>query len=89
MDDKIAQLQADVIRKLEYLAQPPVDFDQLVADGVLRRKGSGYLVLDMDRLPKAASCQMRSMKQTKEGVVVRFAKTTKQAAKLLRKLKGE
>lgn len=88
MDDKIAQLQADVIRKLEYLAQP-VDFDQLVADGVLRRKGSGYLVLDMDRLPKAASCQMRSMKQTKEGVVVRFAKTTKQAAKLLRKLKGE
>ena len=88
MDDKNAQMRADVIQKLELLAQP-VDFDQLVADGVLRRKGSGYLVLDMDRLPEAASVKMRSAKQTKEGVVCRFAKTTKQAAKLLRKLKGE
>ncbi len=84
--DDIDRLRADVIRKVELLAQP-IDFDQLVADGVLRRKGSRYLVLDMDRLPEAASFQMRSMEQTKEGVVVRFAKTNKQAAKLLRKLK--
>ena len=85
MDD-ITRLRADVIQKLELLAQP-IDFDQLVADGVLRRKGSGYLVLDLDRLPEAARIKMRSAKQTKEGVVFKFTKTTKAASKLLRKLK--
>ncbi len=36
------------------LGQTPIDFPQLIKDGVLRRQGAWYEVLDWERLPDHA-----------------------------------
>jgi hypothetical protein len=36
------------------LAATPIDFDQLIADGVLRKHGKRYELLDLARLPEHA-----------------------------------
>jgi len=38
----------------------PIDFDQLIADGVLEKWGDGYHLLDHKRLPHHASMKIES-----------------------------
>jgi len=61
MDEEKVSLER-IIEELEELSKP-LDLDQLVGDGVLKRRARGwYQVLDGARLPKHA---MRQVKQTK------------------------
>jgi hypothetical protein len=41
------------------MAATPIDFDQLIADGVLRKHGARYELLDLARLPEHARRQIR------------------------------
>jgi hypothetical protein len=41
------------------LAATPIDFDQLIADGVLRKHGPRYELLDLARLPEHARRKIR------------------------------
>lgn len=87
MTESITLIQETVRRQLELLAEP-IDVEQLVADGVLRPKGSGFELLDPGRLPEAAAAQIKTMRKSTDGPpVVRFAKTRKRAKRLLRRLK--
>jgi hypothetical protein len=49
----------------------PIDFDQLVADGVLKKRGAWWQVLDWDRLPEHAR---RKVQNFKTGNCVQFCK---------------
>jgi len=61
-----------------------VDLDQLVADGVLRkRRGCWYEITDADRLPDHARHKIKSVKS---GNRVKFRKASKQARRFLKSL---
>jgi hypothetical protein len=70
------------------LAATPIDFDQLIADGVLRKHGSRYELLDLARLPEHArrkiSIVTTSRKTTRP--VVSFFKPSKQLVRQAKKL---
>ena len=44
--DEIDEIRREMMR--------PIDFDQLIADGVLEKWGDGYQILDYTRLPRHA-----------------------------------
>jgi hypothetical protein len=74
----------ELIETAEALATP-IDFDQLIADGVLRKaKTRGwYEILDTSRLPEHA---WQKIKAIKSGNRVRFRKANKRVAKFLNSL---
>ncbi len=64
----------------------PIDFDSLIREGVLEKRGAWYRILKMDRLPEYAKAQIRVFKTTKDKeLLVKFRRSTRQAAKLLDK----
>jgi len=69
----------ELLEVAEALATP-IDFDQLTADGVLRKAGGWYEVLDPTRLPDSAR---QKIKAFKSGNRVRFRKPSKRAGKFL------
>jgi hypothetical protein len=62
----------------------PIDFNQLIRDGVLQKSGAWYKVLDYKRLPKHASNKIRAAELNSDGTVakVKFSKVTKSFQKL-------
>lgn len=52
------------IEQLRHLAEmlaTPIDFDQLVADGILRKRGAWWEVLDWNRLPEHARQKVQAV----------------------------
>ena len=66
----------------------PIDFDQLVADGVLAKDGAWYKVLDLERLPKHASKKIKTLQTGPKGTRVKFFPVTKATLNLLHKVQG-
>ena len=68
----IDALRAAVIETKRQL-ETPIDFDRLVADGVLERKGAWWRVLDMHRLPDHAGLRINVIQTTGTGkALVKF-----------------
>ena len=59
------------LRQLEEMLSTPIDFDRLVADGVLRKKGAWWKILDVSRLPQHVRCKIRA---AQTGGLVQFYK---------------
>ena len=70
------------------MAASPIDFDQLIADGVLRRHGAKYELLDLARLPEYARRKIRIISTSPKtpNPVVSFYKPSKQVIRLAKKL---
>ena len=62
------------------MAATPIDFDQLIADGVLRKHGGRYELLDLVRLPEHARRKIRIIATSRKtpNPVVSFQKPSKQ-----------
>jgi hypothetical protein len=72
----------ELIEAAEALASP-IDFEQLMSDGVLRKVRGWYEILDAQRLPAQA---WQRIKAVKSGNRVKFRKRSKRAAKFLKGL---
>ena len=59
----IDELRAAVIETKRQL-ETPIDFDRLVADGVLERNGAWWRVLDMHSLPEHAGLRINAVQVT-------------------------
>ena len=70
------------------MAATPIDFDQLIADGVLRRHGAKYELLDLARLPEHARRKIRVIATSRKtpNPVVSFYKPSKQVIRIAIKL---
>jgi hypothetical protein len=69
------------------MAATAIDFEQLIADGVLRKHGAKYELLDLARLPANARRKIRiiaTSNKTKNPVVT-FYKPSKQAVREAKK----
>jgi hypothetical protein len=69
------------------LAATPIDFGQLIADGVLRRHGAKYELLDLAMLPEHARRKIRIIATSRKtpNPIVSFHKTSKQVIREARK----
>lgn len=72
----------EMLEKAKSLATP-VDFEALISDGILEKKGTWYKILDMERLPDHAKGKITEFAS---GGMVKFSKATKSAQKLVDKL---
>ena len=70
-DPDYTPMTKEEIVRLAKLFAKPIDFDSLVEQGVLERKGKWYAILDMERLPEHAR---RKMIAAKTPNLVRFSK---------------
>ncbi len=72
----------EMLEKAKSLATP-IDFEALISDGILEKKGAWYKILDMERLPDHAKDKITEFAS---GGMVKFSKATKSAQKLVDKL---
>jgi hypothetical protein len=74
--------------KLIEMAATPIDFDQLIADGVLRRHGGKYELLDLARLPEHARRKIRIVTTSRKTArpVIAFHKPSKQMVRQAKKM---
>src|SRR6476469_9732490 len=73
------EMYQELLDVAEALATP-IDYEQLISDGVLRKAGGWYEILDPARLPDAARLKIKAIKS---GNRVRFRKPNKRVAKYL------
>ncbi|MEY8215772.1 MAG: hypothetical protein RPR97_14975 [Colwellia sp.] len=85
MDEK----ELNKIRKMvanESLAlSKPIDFDELLEQGVLKLVGKSYYVNSVESLPHEVKRRIKSVSNGKHGVKVTFIKETKSMSKLSKK----
>jgi hypothetical protein len=69
------------------MAATRIDFDQLIADGVLRRHGAKYELLDLARLPENARRKIRIIATSRKtpNPVISFHKPSKQVIREAKK----
>lgn len=68
----------------------PIDFDGLIAKGVIEKKGAWYVVLKPNELPPHAWRQATAIKtSSKGGISIKFRKPTKKFKAFYNKLTGE
>jgi len=73
-------IHSELVEAAESMATP-IEFDQLIADGVLQKAGGGwYEVLDPARLPQHALGKIKAVKSRNR---VRFRKPSKKLARFL------
>jgi hypothetical protein len=70
------------------IAATPIDFDQLIADGVLRKHGAKYELLDLARLPEHARLKIRIVAASRKtpNPVISFHKPSKRVTRLAKKM---
>jgi hypothetical protein len=73
--------------KLLKMAATPIDFDQLIADRVLRKHAGRYELLDLARLPEHARRKIRVIATSSKtkNPVISFSKPSKQLVKQAKK----
>jgi hypothetical protein len=81
----------ETIKKLVETAQvlsEPIDFEALIKEGVLIKRGSSYYAPNIHALPKNVSERIRERAQTKYGVRVTFYKERKGLKKIANQFSG-
>ena len=71
------------LRRAAEAQATPIDFDRLIEDGVLRKAGNWYEVLEPAALPEHARHKIKALKS---GNRVKFRKHSKRLGKFLRAL---
>jgi hypothetical protein len=61
-------------RRMAQMAATPIDFEELIAAGVLRKVRAWYEVLDMTRLPEHARVKAQQIKTDGKRLFVKFGK---------------
>ena len=65
----------------------PIDFDQLVNDGIIEKKRGWYKIRNFQELPAHAKAQIRTAKTVNGETFVKFASPSKRLAKMLESFK--
>lgn len=74
------------IAKSAHAFAVPIDFEKLINDGVLIKKGKSYYVIDLKALPDIVSKRLKTVTPTKNGLRVTFYKESKSLKKIAESL---
>jgi hypothetical protein len=78
----------NTLHELIKVAAKPIDFDQLIADGVLRKHGAKYELMDLARLPEHARRKIRIVTTSRKtsSPVIAFYRPSKQLVRQAKKM---
>ena len=79
------QIKPSVFKELRQTAAflaTPIDFDGLISDEILRKRGEWYEVLDFARLPEHARVKIRAVRAPN---LVKFRKPAKKLQKFVKR----
>ena len=79
----------EMIKKIAESAQAfsePIDFEKLIKEGTLTRKGRSFYVKDIHSLPERVSKRIKEAVPTKNGLRVTFYKESKKLKKIASQL---
>jgi hypothetical protein len=85
MDDE------EAIREIARSAQAyaePIDFDKLIKDGLLIKKGRSFYIRNLETLPEKVSKRIKSAVITKDGLRVTFHKESKALKRIAEQLRS-
>ncbi|MGO9374667.1 MAG: hypothetical protein ACLQBD_21565 [Syntrophobacteraceae bacterium] len=74
------------VRKVAQSFAEPINFQKLIEDGVLTKKGRSYYVRDMNLLPENVGQRIKTITSTRNGQRVTFYKESKSLKKVADKL---
>jgi hypothetical protein len=66
----------------------PIDFEKLIQNGILTKKGRSYFVTNIEALPENVSKRIKTATTTKEGLRVTFHNKSKSLKKIADQLNG-
>lgn len=82
--------ELEEIRKMvandSYTLSLPINFDEMIETGVLRKIGKSYYTDNLDLLPDLARKRLKNVSSGKHGLKVTFTKETKSMAKIAKSL---
>jgi hypothetical protein len=79
-------MTAEELRESIIELATPIDFDQLIQDGVLKKDGAWYKIRALEDLPKHASRKLKSIENGPKGIRVKFYPVKKSTLNLLHKI---
>lgn len=79
--EEIEKIKKEVA-KVAHILATPIDFDQLINDGLLKKIGNSYYTENIHGLPENLSKKIKSITQTKKGLKLTFYKESKSMIKL-------
>jgi hypothetical protein len=82
-----AELEKFALR-FRSLAQP-IDFADLETRGIITKAGARYIVHDIRKLPAHATDKIYEFGEHDKGLIVKFRKPSKEAAKLAKRLEKQ
>lgn len=74
------------IAKSAHAFAEPIDFDRLIKDGLLIKKGKSFYAPNLKALPETVSRRIKEIASTKNGFRVTFYKESKPLKKLASQL---
>jgi hypothetical protein len=80
------ELRKEVANKI-LLYATPIDFAQLIKDGVLKQIGKSYYADNIHKLPDDVIQKIKSVTPTKNGAKLTFCKVTKSIKEIAEKLR--
>jgi hypothetical protein len=82
MAEKIVPSIYKELRQTAVMLATPVDLDALISDGILRRQGEWYEIMDLAHLPEYARVKIRAVRAPN---LVKFRKPNKKLQKFLKR----
>lgn len=81
------EMAREIAKSAQAFAEP-IDFERLIKEGLLIKKGRSFYVPDLKALPEKVSKRIKVATPTKDGLRVTFHKESKSLKKLAQSLKG-
>lgn len=78
---------AKVVANNAHILSTPIDFDQLLQDGLIKKIGKSYYTDNIQVLPEGVAKKIKSVTQTKKGMKITFHKETRSIQRLAEKMK--
>jgi hypothetical protein len=79
--DELARMRSEWADELKIMATP-IDFEQLIKDGLIKRIGKSYYTDSIPNLPEAVAKKIKHISPTKNGEKLTFYKETQKIKKL-------
>ena len=81
INEELEEMHEMLVRET-LIMSTPIDFDQLIKDGLIKKIGRSYYADNIHNLPENVSKRITSVSETKNGIRVTFSKETKSMKKL-------
>ena len=82
MAEKLVPSFYKELRQTAVMLATPVDVDALISDGILRKQGDWYEIMDLAHLPEHARVKIRAVRPPNR---VKFRKPSKKLQKFLKR----